>query len=759
MSQQILFPHFEKPENNLPLRKAIDFYRHDQDWSNRLIAGDSLLVMNSLLEKEGMEANVQTIYIDPPYGIKYGSNFQPFVSKKTAKDGKDEDLTQEPEMIKAFRDTWELGVHSYLSYLRDRLFLAKKLLTDNGSVFVQISNENLHHVREVMDEVFGNKNFCGIIVFSKTLAKGAGLLDSVNDYIIWYAKNKKQVKYRQLYLEKIKGRGLAVYNFVEDREGNRRRLSNYEKQDPHTYKNLKVFNADNLTSQTPSKSTTYEFEYDHKKFYPGSGGWKTNLEGMNNLAKKKRLIVTGNTLCYVRYLSDFPYLALNNVWDDVSIPGFVSEKLYVVRTNPKVIERCILMTSDPGDLVLDPTCGSGTTAYVAEKWGRRWITCDTSRIAIAVARKRLMTAFYDYYVLAHEVDGGGGGGGEVSQDGQISFGFKYKEASHITLRSLANDSKPDVEILYDNPDVDNTKSRISGPFTIESVPSPVARSIDALFDKSASQPWTNPVDDIGTYQQEWRDELLKTGIRGKGGQKLEFTRIDTHAATRWIHAWAEITNDHRTALISFGPVHAPLEPRQVELALEEARMLVPKPDVIIFAAMQFDPEAAKDIDETNWPKMTILKVEINKDLLTGDLRKKRSTNDSFWLVGQPDVSVQTTNDGLNVVTLHGFDYYDTRTKDIKSGNTSQIAMWMLDEDYDGRSLYPGQIFFPMDKDIGKWSQLAKTLNAQIDCDLLEKYRGTVSIPFKTRSNRRAAVKIIDDRGIESMKIIELVDNA
>ena len=410
MLQQTLFLHFERPENNLPLRKAVDFYRHSQGWSNRLIAGDSLLVMNSLLEKEGMESKVQTIYIDPPYGIKYGSNFQPFVSKKTAKDGKDDDLTQEPEMIKAFRDTWELGVHSYLSYLRDRLLLAKKLLTDNGSVFVQISNENLHHVREVMDEVFGSENFCGIIAFAKTMGKGAGLLDSVNDYIIWCAKNKKQVKYRQLYTEKIKGRGLAVYNFVEDNEGRRRRLTNYEKQDPHTYKNLMVFNADNLTSQTPSKSTTYEFQFDNKKFYPSSGGWKTSLQGMKNLAKKNRLIVTGNTLCYVRYLSDFPYVALNNMWDDVSISGFVSEKLYVVRTNPKVIERCILMTTDPGDLVLDPTCGSGTTAFAAEKWGRRWITCDTSRIAIAVARKRLMTAFYDYYVLA---GGDGGGGGEA----------------------------------------------------------------------------------------------------------------------------------------------------------------------------------------------------------------------------------------------------------------------------------------------------------------------------------------------------------
>lgn len=751
VSQQTLFLHFEKPENNLPLRKAVDFYKHEQGWSNRLIAGDSLLVMNSLLEKEGMEGKVQTIYIDPPYGIKYHSNFQPFVSQKNAKDGNDKDLTQEPEMIKAFRDTWELGIHSYLSYLRNRLHLAKKLLKNDGSVFVQISNENLHHVREVMDEVFGSENFCGIIVFAKTLGKGSKLLDTVNDYIVWHAKNKKQVKYRQLYLEKIKGRGLAVYNFVENNNGERRRLTNSEKQDPSTYKNLAVFNADNLTSQTPSKSTTYEFEFNNRKFRPGSGGWKTNLRGMKNLAKKNRLIVTGNTLCYVRYLSDFPFVALNNIWDDVSIPGFVSEKLYVVRTNSKVIERCILMTTDPGDLVLDPTCGSGTTAYVAEKWGRRWITCDTSRIAIAVTRKRLMTAFYDYYVLT-DLGGGGEEESESSND-KTSFGFNYKKVPHITLRSQANGSEPDTEIIYDDPEIDGTKSRVSGPFTIESVPSPVAKSVDALFDELQPRPLSKHIDDTSAYQQEWRDELLKTGIRGKGGQKLEFLQIDTHTASRWIHAWAEVASDHKTAIISFGPVYAPLEQRQVELALEEARTLVPKPDMLIFVAMQFDPEAAKDIDETNWPEITILKAEINKDLLTGDLKKKRSSDDSFWLVGQPDVSVKKIDDGSNVVTLNGFDYYDTRTGDIKSGGSSQIAMWMLDEDYDGRSLYPGQVFFPMDKNIGKWGDLAKTLNAQIDYNLLEKYRGTVSLPFKTRSNKRVAVKIIDDRGIESIKII------
>jgi len=737
--QQSLFHYFEMPENNPPLRDAIEFYKHDQNWSNRLIAGDSLLVMNSLLEKEGMEGKVQMIYIDPPYGIKYGSNFQPYINKTSVKDGKDEDLTQEPEVIKAFRDTWELGIHSYLSYIRDRLNLSKKLLNNSGSVFVQISQENVHHVKEIMDEIFGPENFCAIIIFVKTAGLGQKLLDSVNDYLVWYAKDKKNIKYRQLYHEKSKNIGTKGYDFIEFHTGERKRLSQEEKNNPQKIKNFKIFSANNLTSQTASESTLFEFEFEGRKFKPSTGGWKTNFEGMMNLIKKNRLIILGNTPRYIRYLDDFPFLSLNNIWADTGLAGFVGQKIFAVHTNPKVIERCLLMTTDPGDIAFDPTCGSGTTAFVSEKWGRRWITTDSSRIAISITKKRLMSSMYDYYKLAHS---------EMS----VSGGYNYKKATHITLKSIATNSDPDVDIIYDQPEIDKNKIRISGPFTIEAVPSPTVKSLDALSEETNQ----DTVQTKASTQQEWRDELLRTGIRGKGGQKIEFSRVESHAATKWLHVDAETKEaTPKRVMVSFGPEHSPLEQRQVAKAIEESQTLVPKPDIIIFTAMQFDPEAAKDIDNLKWPGVTVLKAEMNKDLQTQDLKKKQSGNESFWLMGSPDVECKKQKDGKYIITVNGFDYYNTKTNEIESGGASKIAMWELDTDYDDRSVYPQQVFFPMDGKSGGWNKLAKTLQAYIDEDLIAKYQGTESIPFEAGQNKRVAVKIIDDRGIESLKIIDL----
>ena len=577
-AQRTLF--FDQPENNPPLREAVDFYQHDQNWTNRLIAGDSLLVMNSLLEKEGMEGKVQTIYVDPPYGIQYRSNFQPFVSKKNAQDGNDKDLTREPEMIKAFRDTWKLGIHSYLSYLRDRLLLAKRLLAPSGSIFVQISDENLHHVREVLDEVFGNANFCSMIVFATTTGKSSKTLDAVNDFILWYAKDKKQVKYRQLYTKKSLAQTKG-YDFVKGDDGKPRDLTDDEKQDISTYENLKVFRIGDTTSATASPSTIFEFEFEGKKFSPKPPrGWTTNIQGMENLARKHRLMVKGNKLWYVRFWSDFPFTPMTHLWLDTKLS--FATKQYVVRTSPKVIQRCILMTTDPGDLVLDPTCGSGTTAFVAEEWGRRWITCDTSRIAIAIARKRLMTALYKYYKLAHPDTG-------------ISAGFVYEQVKHIELKSVAQDEEPKVETLYDCPEADNARRRVSGPFTVEAVPSPTAVSIDALSQRGGGGQRGDGSANA-TRQQEWRDSLLRTGIRGKGGNRTHFLRVEPHPATKHLHAKAD-TSSGDLAVVSFGPEHAPLEQRQVARALEEAESLVPKPKIVVFAAMQFDPEAAKDIDQ------------------------------------------------------------------------------------------------------------------------------------------------------------------
>ena len=479
------------------------------------------------------------------------------------------------------------------------------------------------------------------------------------------------------------------------------------------------------------------------------------------------------------YHDDFAWERLNVLWSDVAPSGFGTKRVYVVQTHTQFIERCLLMTTDPGDLVFDPTCGSGTTAYVAEQWGRRWITCDTSRVALTLAKQRLMTAAYDYYELAHPQEG-------------VGSGFVYKTVPHITLKSIANN--PDIregmtreeieaaiarhaptETLYDQPLVDRRKRRVSGPFTVEAVPAAVVRSVDEILEGEPGPADASIARSGETLRQgEWRDELLRTGIRGKAGQYIRFARLEPLPGLRWLHADGETRPSKEGAatirergtayetqriVVSFGPEHAPLGQHQVGYAIEEAQTLVPRPRLIVFAAFQFDPEAAKDIDETNWPGVTLLKAQMNADLLTEDLKKKRASNESFWLIGQPDVRVERIEQGDDKdklrVSVHGFDYYNTRTGGIESGGEDRIAVWMLDTDYDGRSLFPRQVFFPMAGAREGWARLARSLRAEIDQDLIEAYRGTVSLPFAPGKHKRIAVKIVDDRGIESLSVLEV----
>ncbi|RZB35516.1 MAG: adenine-specific DNA-methyltransferase [Desulfobacteraceae bacterium Eth-SRB2] len=448
-----------------PLREAIDFYKHKEGWSNRLIAGDSLLVMNSLLEKEGMAGKVQMVYFDPPYGIKYGSNFQPFVNKRDVKDGKDEDLSAEPEMIKAFRDTWELGIHSYLTYLRDRLLLAREMLHESGSVFVQISDENVHHVREIMDEVFGSENFVSQISFrKKTMPLGTKTLEQMHDFIIWYSKNKDIIKYFKLW-NNYDISSSQDWDWLELENGTIRKMTNEEKSKHQLCpKNSRIFRLKHPSPIGYNEQNRYKYEFQGKVYTPPINGWGIQKDKMDILVKQKRVQPKGNLLNYILYYDDFPITVLTNPWNDTVGP---QNKKYVVQTGDLPIQRCILMTTDPGDLVLDITCGSGTTANVAEQWGRRWITCDTSRVALTLAKQRLMTANFVYYKLAHPDEG-------------IGSGFEYKTVPHITLKSIANNEPPATETLYDQPYIDNKKTRITGPFTVEAVPAPYAKSFDEL---------------------------------------------------------------------------------------------------------------------------------------------------------------------------------------------------------------------------------------------------------------------------------------
>lgn len=454
--------------NGLPFDELIDFYQHQQHWTNRMILGDSLLVMTSLAEKEALKGKVQMIYMDPPYGIKFGSNWQVSTRQRDVKDGKAEDLTRQPEQIKAFRDTWALGIHSYLTYLRDRLAVARDLLTESGSIFVQIGDGNVHLVRCILDEVFGSENFCALITFTKTGGQSDDQLASVSDFILWYAKDKALTKYRQLYFDKEQGgAGASKYNQIELEDGSRRPIGDVMQDDGSLPRGSRVFRKDTITSQRPPGSFPVEFQ--GQSYTPEPNYWKTGPEGFTRLGAANRLIPEGRRLAYVRYIDDFPAYQITNVWSDVGgIQSRTDPKIYVVQSASSIVQRCVLMTTDPGDLVLDPTCGSGTTAYVAEQWGRRWITCDTSRVALALARTRLMAARFPYYVLADSAEGAKK---EAEITGQLApaynysddlrKGFVYKRVPHVTLKSIANNAEIDMIYARWQPQVDDARRELN----------------------------------------------------------------------------------------------------------------------------------------------------------------------------------------------------------------------------------------------------------------------------------------------------------
>lgn len=726
-------------------RDALEFYKHGVDWTNRLIAGDSLVIMNSLLEKEGIAGQVQMCYIDPPYGITYGSNFQPYTNQKNVSPKKDTDLSQEPETITAFRDTWELGIHSYLTYLHNRLLLTRKLLSSSGCVFIQISEENVHHIRELCDEIFGAENFIAQISFrKKTMPLGASFIEQMHDFIVMYAKDKHKLKFKQLYRD-YKPEGSQDWKWVELVDGTRRKMTKTEHYNFNALpKGARPYRLKHPNPIGENENDKYPYEFNGSIYNPPANGWGMEKAKLDRLKAKNRIQVKGNLLNYILFLDDFPVTKLTNPWLATVGP---QNKTYVVQTDTIPIQRCLLMTTDPDDLVLDITCGSGTTAYVAEQWGRRWITCDTSRVAIELAKERLMTATFDYYKLAHPEQG-------------ISSGFVYKTVPHITLKSIANNEPPAEETLYDQPEIDKSKVRISGPFTVEALPAPInkvpfgVKPIDEGLQPSESREMT-------VKQNNWRDEMLATGILGKNGAKISFSRIEPLSGTTYFQAEGETKEDEpKRAIICFGSETKVMDVRYIDAALDEAESIRPRPGYIIFAAFQFGPEATQLIDDIKWPDVTVLKVQMNTDLMTEDLKKKRSSNQSFWLVGQPDVKLVKYGNKKDCyrVQVDGFDYYDVKTGKVISGSDQNIAMWMLDTNYDhNKCIEPSQVFFPMGGRKGGWNKLAKTLKAEINQDLIENYAGNVSLPFIAPSYAQIAVKIIDDRGIESLRVIKIAE--
>lgn len=764
--QMDMYNLFGDPQHSIT-DQVLRAYEHKDKWVNRMILGDSLVVMNSLLHYEGLGGQVQMIYMDPPYGVKFGSNFQPFVRNRNVNHNDDGDMTREPEMVQAYRDTWELGLHSYLTYIRDRLLIARDLLAPSGSVFVQISDENLHHVREVMDEVLGHDNFVCIIAFTKTTGFSGKTLSSVADFILWYAKDRERLKYRQLFGQKEPGEeGATKYKPI-------RELGSIPsgRFDPD-----RLATVDQLTSQGASESDR-PFEYAGRKWKPPAGmHYKTTVEGLKRLAQAQRIVVEGNSLRYVRFLDDFPVFPLANIWQDVGgIQNRTEGKIYVVQTAPLAIQRCLLMTTDPGDLVLDPTCGSGTTAYVAEQWGRRWITIDTSRVPLALARQRLLTATYPWYELNDETRGPAGG-----------FVYKRKQngkgeevggiVPHITLESIAKDETPKEEIVVDRPEETSSITRVTGPFCLEAtIPTPadadppeVAQTADAQIVSQGD----------GNYVDRMLEILRKSPIlRLEGNKTITLRNVRLPAKTLSLSAEAmvdatalggsatltdavqEATEKSGGALplsqkpvaIVFGPESGAVSEGLVYEAAREAHAKDYVRLYVIGFAIQ--PNARLLVD--NCAKVVGIPaayIQATPDLMMGDLLKNMRTSQIFSVCGLPDIKVhpkESKQGKTYEVELLGLDVFDPVTMENHHEKGEEVPAWFLDTDYNGLCFHVSQAFFPR---TGAWDHLKKALKGEYEDSVWAHLAGTTSAPFEAGEHKQIAVKVIDDRGNELMVV-------
>lgn len=745
------------------LERVAEYYHHEMGWKNRLIQGDSLLVMNSLLQREGMAGKVQCIYIDPPYGIKFGSNWQMKLNDRNVKDN-DDSLSGEPEMIKAFRDTWELGIHSYLSYLRDRLVTARELLSQSGSCFVQISDENVHLVRCLMDEVFGSENFVSQIVYQKTSGATSETLGCVTDFIIWYAKERDSLKIRQLSIERDYCINGKPFSNIELADGTRMKISDWEKLNKqkldgnNTPKGCKLYRLSDLTSQTGGDSTQFPIEYNgHVYTLKGKRGWRTSIEGIERLKSLNRLQPSKDTLNYIFYWDDYPMISLNNLWSDVS-SSLGSEKLYVVQSGIKPIQRCILMTTDPGDLVLDPTCGSGTTAYVAEQWGRRWITIDTSRIALNIAKKRLTTALFPYYELYDE------------EGKNIRQGFKYKTVPHITLKSLANDLPPAEEILYDQPKEDKKRIRVSGPFTVETLQAYNVTSPDDL-DRTPDEEEENRL-----FQERIFSHLQTNGVRnGDKTQQAIFHGMDP-VPNPYLNAkgWYKDGNGmERLAYFMIGPKFGTVSKMAVNRALQEFRAIGQNDGASWLILLGFSFEDNINEKDYNMGSFTVSKVRMHDDLMQDGLVKKDRGAGSFITIGEPDIALIRDEDGEHChIEIRGLDIYDPIKDDVKARSVDDIAYWEMDDNYNAQAFIVTSMHFcggnkkeyePWKKSLDKMAkQSAKTkkkaettLRLEMCDELWDTLYDFKSEPIPYEPGRKICIRVVSQFGEESSKVITM----
>lgn len=854
-------------------RQAVQFYQHDIDWTNRLILGDSLQVMASLAQREDLAGKVQMIYFDPPYGIRFGSNFQVDVSDRDSND-QEKYLTREPEMIRAYRDTWSLGVHSYLSYLRDRLHAARDLLKDSGSIFVQIGDENLPSISLVLDEVFGRSNRIQIITIKKKSSTQKG--QSVVDYIVWYAKDRSIVKMPDVFTDPGLPEDSDKYRRVELPNGERRPVGLLDDAEKQKFAASFVRDDYPVVSQHYSATRTKRINVEGREVYCGADKqWRYDIEtGMKRLEKAGRLRAGSGSAFGVAYWGDSRLAAYPNVWTDVHGE---SNPIYVVQTNRKIVERCMLMSTDPGDLVLDPTCGSGTTAYVAEQWGRRWITTDTSRVAVAIARQRLMTADFEYFNLKDDAKG-------------VDGGFQYKTVGHITLRSIAKnehldpifakhepildarltacnsalsslsdevrqklqtklvtkqraegkraitdadvrrwtlpakgaafehwtvpfDTDPDWPAvlsdavvayraawrdkmdevneciannaeqteLVDQPVPRRGVLRVSGPFTVEAVQPPEISLGDVLetpvggapdeiedtFVGGSAGTATADGDSQAKNAEAYLDQMMRLlkvdGVRFPDNKQMRFSRLDPmggrsnaiHAEGRWVPD-GEADDDQEgraTVAVAFGPQYGPVTAKQVEQLIRAASRR--GYDDLVIAGFNFDGAAQAVIDEADHPDLRVHMAHIRPDVNPGmaGLLKEQPGAQLFTVFGQPRTTLDGPNrDGDYVVRMDGVDIYNPVDNTVTPSRADKVAAWFLDTDYDGRTFCITQAFFP---DKSAWAKLAKALGGVVDPDAFEKLSGTESMPFPAGKHGCVAVKVIDPRGNEVMRVHRL----
>ncbi len=801
--------------NGLPEGASVtDFYQHDAHWSNRMILGDSLQVMASLAEREGLRGKVQCIYLDPPYGIKFNSNFQWSTTSRDVKDGNKTHISREPEQVKAFRDTWRDGIHSYLTYLRDRLTVARDLLADSGSIFVQIGDENVHRVRALMDEVFGEQNFVSVIVYAKTTGFSGANLSSVTDHVIWYARNVSRMKFRNLYSFKSAGdEGASKY----------RPASTILALKNSAFDLTRLATSDQLTSHGASANSEQQFYFRGKRWIPSDGlHWKTTVDGLARIAKTERVIEEGNSIRYVRCLDDFSIVPQTNVWLDIGgVQSRTDPKVYVVQTATEAIKRCLLMTTDPGDLVLDPTCGSGTTAYVAEQWGRRWVTIDTSRVALALARARIMGARYPYYLLADspegqkkEADASRTMPDKTPTHGDIRQGFVYERVPHVTLKSIANNTE--IDVIWER---------------YQEKLEPLRQQLNALL-KTAWEEWEIPreanakwPDGAKKLHAEWwrqrvaRQKEMDASIAAKA--EFEFlydkpyedkskVRVAGPFTVESISPHRVLTVDQDDQLVD--PTHSlrQEEPDFAAAMLEQLKTAgvqqAHKENKITFTALTGWPgkricaegrfmegeqerragiligpefgtvsrpdlvEAAREAGDAGFDlliacafnydahsadfdklgRIPVLKARMNADLHMADNLKNTGKGNLFVIFGEPDITIQEVGKGLIQVTIHGVDVFHPQTGEIHTSGPEGIACWFIDTDYNEESFFVRHAYFLGAND--PYRALKTSLKAEIDAEAWASLNRDTSRPFEKPQSGRIAVKVINHLGDEVMKV-------